>query len=419
MKSFKTKLESHYSIVEADFKTAKKKFSFNEFQKGADVSMSLLDRIQLLADTSTFIKKTNKTYKSMDYDDVLEAENLHSYDEETVYDEVDDLYEPDEPPVVHKSKRAKALKEFQQILMKSLKWKNGKMVLYRCITVHDADKYLAELGKRQSVGVYWTFDKKYAKCYWGNERDTVVLVGLVDPKDVDLETTLVTNTAYSGTEHEIRVKKGAAIELTQVIYKPEGGKPETAKVKHKVVANGLGADLLANLSKYVSDSESQDLSFLAGHTKDFGQSDKLAGQSDLYRVLIINPSQLIAMESGKRLKRNAFESWTASLRHAKDRSQHEEGWDGIVAVVFKKSVPLADRIVYIPSIASQLTTVNPAMIDAEDEVVCQGQSLEKSDVHLIWDGRAWFDSLEHHVAAIKKAGHEYNPARDFNTEVKE
>jgi hypothetical protein len=76
------------------------------------------------------------------------------------------------------------------------------------------------------VGVFWTYDPRYAREYMGawkstaEEEDLKILVGVVNPEDVDWPITLALN-MWGDVEREIRLKPGAPVKII-AIYDGDG-----------------------------------------------------------------------------------------------------------------------------------------------------------------------------------------------------
>lgn len=99
--------------------------------------------------------------------------------------------------------------------------KGGKLVVYRCLIVESVEKFKDNpSGNRGGVGVFWSYTKAGAQCYWGEHRSDkarrIVVVGLVDLDAVDPELTLTLN-VMNKLEAEVRLKNGAKVHALKIL----------------------------------------------------------------------------------------------------------------------------------------------------------------------------------------------------------
>ena len=89
----------------------------------------------------------------------------------------------------------------------------GHKILYRCISAKD----ISDIDQGD-LGLYWTWDRDKAQCYWGSEDESkFILKARFDDADVDwLETVeQYLKPQYAG-ESEIRLKKDAIVDLLDI-----------------------------------------------------------------------------------------------------------------------------------------------------------------------------------------------------------
>ena len=95
------------------------------------------------------------------------------------------------------------------------------LVLFRAVNVPSLPSIRTE-----GVGVYWTYDPRYARDYMAGSRgaaspeDMKILVAVVRPEDVDWPLTVALN-IWADTEKEIRLKAGAPVKILS-IYDGDG-----------------------------------------------------------------------------------------------------------------------------------------------------------------------------------------------------
>lgn len=82
---------------------------------------------------------------------------------------------------------------------------DGKLEIYRCISVDDPKELLEQIKGKEGpgLGIFWSFSRDHAECYHGNKEHDIILTALVTPKDVEMYRTLAVNLEPQGTEDEI------------------------------------------------------------------------------------------------------------------------------------------------------------------------------------------------------------------------
>ena len=104
---------------------------------------------------------------------------------------------------------------------------DGKLFIHRCVTVKDPPSFEEDLSRGalpkgyKGLGIFWSWDYGAAKCHWGHHNEggiPVVMTGLVDPKAIDIEGTVLANfhPDVGEEEMEIRLKEGAVVLLTDL-----------------------------------------------------------------------------------------------------------------------------------------------------------------------------------------------------------
>jgi len=138
-----------------------------------------------------------------------------------------------------------ALDKFQSVVSKlNRRLKNAKFNLYRAISIFEGDDPMEWVMKNKySLGTSWTWDKASARPYRNinpNWEKIVILTAQVEPEDVDIYMTVALNLSVvrGDFEREIRLKKGAEIEIIGV----DEMKVSTIQARTKVTeAIGTGA----------------------------------------------------------------------------------------------------------------------------------------------------------------------------------
>ena len=138
--------------------------------------------------------------------------------------------------------------EFASDFSQHAKTENGKLLIYREITVPNVNKFLTLLKKGEvvegykGIGICWSWDKNRAEAHHGyDHKFSVVLTALVDFKDINLNATARKNLnpALGSDEAEIEVKKNA--KLTIIKVEDQNKKVVWEKGKSKLQEIKIGA----------------------------------------------------------------------------------------------------------------------------------------------------------------------------------
>lgn len=105
--------------------------------------------------------------------------------------------------------------------------RDTSLEIYRCIKVPDVQEFIdsiesgtmkhTSIYKNEGLGVYWTWDLKAAKCYWGGAGDEIVVTANATVDDIDVESTVIAN-LKEDEEREITLIEGSKISVTGVAY---------------------------------------------------------------------------------------------------------------------------------------------------------------------------------------------------------
>jgi len=94
------------------------------------------------------------------------------------------------------------------------------ILVYRALSVQDPLEFIEKLQSgSMGIGIYWSFDRRKAKTYWGrSDLKTVILRGELPLESVDYKETVKANTttAFSQDEDEITAIKGAKVYIEAV-----------------------------------------------------------------------------------------------------------------------------------------------------------------------------------------------------------
>jgi hypothetical protein len=104
---------------------------------------------------------------------------------------------------------------------------NGQLAVHRCITVADPQSFARALSQGilppgyEGLGIYWTWDYRFAECYWGEYgqgKKEITLTGSIDLDAINIRETVLAlfEPSLGGAEQEIRVMEGEPILLTGV-----------------------------------------------------------------------------------------------------------------------------------------------------------------------------------------------------------
>lgn len=100
-------------------------------------------------------------------------------------------------------------KTFIRELKQHLQEDGGNVILYRCVSANDID-----LGR---AGVYWSYRRTGAKCYWaGSKLEKAVIEAEVPISSIDLWASLVINLVDTVDKWEIRLKNRAHVKVLKI-----------------------------------------------------------------------------------------------------------------------------------------------------------------------------------------------------------
>lgn len=119
---------------------------------------------------------------------------------------------------------------------------NGKLLIYRCMTVDDEGEFLFHIANGtpledyEGLGIFWAWDEGRAECHWGYTKGghQLTVHALTALKSIDVYLTLLRNLdpSLGKDEAEIRLLEGASLEVLGVETKDgyvspldEGHKP--------------------------------------------------------------------------------------------------------------------------------------------------------------------------------------------------
>lgn len=124
--------------------------------------------------------------------------------------------------------------ELQSAIWKSTKdGDDSRLLVYRAVTLPDTIENLEEL-KYSGVGVYWTYDFDKAEAYWSNHNREFILCAYADTNCIDWETTVHHSIYGLKEEREIKIWKGADLELVSVFMAEYYKKVDLEKEKNKI-----------------------------------------------------------------------------------------------------------------------------------------------------------------------------------------
>jgi len=117
--------------------------------------------------------------------------------------------------------------DFSHHFSKIAKMQDGKLKIYRKITLESVPKFLYYLNKGKpikgykGIGVFWSWDKDQAEAHWGHgkySKKLILIEGLVGINDINYEATARKNLnpSLGEEEAEIEVKENAAITIVKV-----------------------------------------------------------------------------------------------------------------------------------------------------------------------------------------------------------
>lgn len=116
---------------------------------------------------------------------------------------------------------------FEHQFSKIAKMQDGKLKIYRKITLESVPKFLYYLNKGKpirgykGIGVFWSWDKNQAEAHWGHgkySKKLILIEGLVSLNDINYKATALKNLnpSLGEEEAEIEVKENAAITIVKV-----------------------------------------------------------------------------------------------------------------------------------------------------------------------------------------------------------
>jgi hypothetical protein len=125
--------------------------------------------------------------------------------------------------------------------------KDGKLVIYRMISVNSIPRFLYFLGKGKVIpgfkglGVYWSWDKNRADAHWGSGSKDILVTALVSPNDISYKQTAFKNLnpSLGEDEAEIEVKPAAKLLITSVEHDGRVIWKNTDKDEVKIAAKYL------------------------------------------------------------------------------------------------------------------------------------------------------------------------------------
>ena len=155
-----------------------------------------------------FIKTDDAAANLLDY--YIDDNNLDDEDE-------NDVIQSDDFREFIKDELSKNLEEAKENIYHNIDYENGKIKLYRAMTVDDNWlEHLKKQGKR--LGIYWSWDEHGAIAHWaGSQKNTAIIESDIDEKYVNWTETLIQNMHpnYS-VEEEIRLFKNTPIKINKL-----------------------------------------------------------------------------------------------------------------------------------------------------------------------------------------------------------
>jgi hypothetical protein len=170
---------------------------------------------------TTFVKALVKEFERGDW----------RYSASYVDDEMGDDFDVDTENIDEKEANKK-FKLYLKDVQRHAQEAEGKLVLYRAISVENPEVWLNNLKKgykssfiekatedysNRFVGQSWSYKKEGAIAYWGSkELQTIILEALVPLKDVMLDTTVAVAALYDPKEAEVQVEEGRNIVIRKI-----------------------------------------------------------------------------------------------------------------------------------------------------------------------------------------------------------
>lgn len=94
----------------------------------------------------------------------------------------------------------------------------GGYAVYRAISA-PMDWVSSGAYRRKNLGIYWSYEESGAQVYWGDPHEgniTFIIGGIVAPRSIDWYETLVAALSYGSEEQEIRLYRGAEIDVVSI-----------------------------------------------------------------------------------------------------------------------------------------------------------------------------------------------------------
>lgn len=102
--------------------------------------------------------------------------------------------------------------------------------VYRVITVDNIEEFI-EISKNKKyikkfkgLGQFWSWDRSKAEAHWSEGKHEILLIGAVDPKDIEIKVSMHKNFNHSlGLEEaELQLSEGQDILLMEILDTKEG-----------------------------------------------------------------------------------------------------------------------------------------------------------------------------------------------------
>lgn len=120
--------------------------------------------------------------------------------------------------------------DFEENFFREAVVEHEKLVVYRCLEHPRPDLLLRKIvsgrgdAYKGRLGVYWTFMRSAAQCYWGSGTlPELYLTGLADPSSIDVKRTVFANfnPDVGLDEAEIRLKEGAPVVIVEACFRKD------------------------------------------------------------------------------------------------------------------------------------------------------------------------------------------------------
>lgn len=151
----------------------------------------------------------------------FEEEGFSEEDEAFIWSSIGKEWSEQDDPPTEGEEWENALKKYMQDKFKDFhsdfshkaEDKGSYLHVARCISVNDVDDFVGKISKGEylsgygGVGVYWSWDTNNTECYWGKSgQQPVIINGLVDVRNIDIKSTIMTNLHPSLGERETEIK---------------------------------------------------------------------------------------------------------------------------------------------------------------------------------------------------------------------